>query len=779
LEKRAQARAVRADSSEETTVSPTEKNWTSAGIRGFGRIDTSMTTENSQRNNRVLIIDDNPSIHADFKKILANAGAGIADLAQASAELFGDAVSSTRKAEFDLTTASQGEEGVGAVREAVKEGKRFAMAFVDVRMPPGWDGIETTGRIWELDPDVQVVLCTAYSDYSWEEITGRLGSTDRLVILKKPFDAVEVLQLASALSEKWGLLQRVKTEFQNLEHVVGERTGQLQSTNVRLQQEITQHQHTEQTLRATQEKLNHFLGKSPAVLYSLKIEKEQLVPAWVSDNFSTLTGKDVQDWYRQAPTLEYVEEGDRGAVAAETKTLLERGCVTMEYRVRRKDGQIRWIRDDMKLLRDAGGGPLEVIGCWTEITEHRLLQDQLRQAQKMESVGQLAGGVAHDFNNLLMVIQGYVEMLLNTEPFSGPVVESLRQVYNAAEKAGNLTRQLLAFSRKQIMQPQELDLNDLVNTVSKLLERTLGETIKVEAHCSEKLPCVFADKSMLDQVIMNLAVNARDAMPKGGELIFTTELHQIEKPNRQKRPEARAGLFACLSVADNGSGIAKEHLSHLFEPFFTTKEVGKGTGLGLATVYGIIKQHNGWIEVESLPEKGTTFRVFLPAASAHSSPGGTPSASPEIRGGQETILIVEDEPAVRGLVRTSLERYGYQVRTAASGAEAIKDWAERLNEIDLLITDVVMPDGVSGWELARQLQIRKPVLKILYMSGYTSSMTAIESGAVRTGKSLFLQKPFKPKKLAEAVRVCLEEIPLAVPPYVGGGLPTGGVRLFA
>jgi len=728
-----------------------------------------MNIGSARSNNRVLIIDDNPSIHADFRKILVGGASAATNLAQTASALFGDAIPVARKTEFDLTAALQGEEGLSAVREAVRCAKRFAMAFVDVRMPPGWDGIETTGRIWELDPDIQIVLCTAYSDYSWEEIARRLGSTDRLVILKKPFDAVEVMQLANALTEKWVLLQRVKSEFQNLEQVVADRTCELRNANGQLQTEIGEHQRTVQTLRATQEKLNHFLSKSPAILYSLKLENDRIVPSWVSENVAGLIGGDVQDWYQEPAALSCVEEADRPAVTAAMKTLLNRGSTSMEYRIRRKDGQSRWVRDDRKLLRDAAGQPAEIIGCWTEITEQRLLQEQLRQAQKMESVGQLAGGIAHDFNNLLMVIQGYIEMLLNTEQFPSSVVESLRQVHGAAEKAGNLTRQLLAFSRKQMMQPQELDLNELIGMVQKLLARTLGEHIRVEAHCTPNIPCAFADRSMIDQVIMNLAVNARDAMPKGGQLTLGTSVHTLDETHQQKRPEARTGRFLCLSVTDTGSGIPKEHLPRLFEPFFTTKEVGKGTGLGLATVYGIVQQHAGWIEVESEPGKGTAFRVFLPVATSAAAPAGQQVPTAAVRGGRETILIVEDEPAVRSLVRTSLERYGYQVRTAGSGAEALKEWSERLNEIDLLITDVVMPDGVSGWELARRMQAKKPLLKTVYMSGYSTSMSAMDSVPATLNRVAFLQKPFKPKKLAELVRACLEE-----PPQSPDALPPAG-----
>jgi PAS domain S-box-containing protein len=718
-----------------------------------------MKNGSNERNNKVLIVDDNPSIHADFRKTLGGTSAKAAELAQATAQLFGGSISISPRARFDLTTVEQGEQALSAVEAAVQSGTPFAMAFVDVRMPPGWDGIETISRIWKVDPDIQIVLCTAYSDYSWDEIGSRLNGTDRLVILKKPFDPLEVLQLASALTEKWALHQRAKNDFQDLERKVAGRTQELQRANRELQREIKDHQQTERALLAMQEKLNHFLARSPAVLYSFKFDGDEPVPAWVSENFAHLIGGEVQDWYQQASRLEYVEEGDRAAVRAGLKTLFERGFLTSEYRVRRKDGQSRWVRDDRKLLCGGDGQPLEIIGCWTDITEQKLLQEELRQAQKMESVGQLAGGVAHDFNNLLMVIQGYIELLLNTEEFPAPVTESLRQVFGAAEKAGHLTRQLLAFSRKQMMQLQELDLNELIGTVTKLLSRTLGEHIKVHALCAPRIPCIFADRSMVDQVIMNLAVNARDAMPQGGELTFSTGVHEITESYKRQQPDSRPGSFVSLSVTDTGTGIAKEHLPHLFEPFFTTKEVGKGTGLGLATVYGIVKQHEGWIEVDSQPGRGTTFRIFVPVASAANGPGYQTDIIPAVRGGKETILLVEDEPAVRGLVRTSLQRYGYQVHTAASGVEALKQWAEHLNEIDLLVTDVVMPDGVSGWELAKQMQARKATLKVVYMSGYNSNMTVMESGPVIENGNMFLQKPFKPQRLAEVVRACLENAP--------------------
>ena len=713
-----------------------------------------MNAQSGGTNRRILIIDDNPSIHADFKKILCGNG-DQGDLAQAETELFGDAPTAAGKRTYELTSAFQGQEGLEAVRQVMHDGKPFAMAFVDVRMPPGWDGIETVARIWEVDPDVQIVICTAYSDYSWEEMTACLGTSDRLVILKKPFDMIEVLQLANAFTEKWMLLQQSRSQMRFLEETVAGRTRELESANELLRKEIIERQHTEQALRTAQEKLNHILRKSPAVIYSLRFQGDRFIPSWVTENFVTLTGCQVETWYQQTPELGYVELTDRADARARMETILEREFVTVEYRVYHKDGRLRWIRDERQLLRDSDGTPVEIVGCWTDITNQRQLEDQLRQAQKMESVGQLAGGIAHDFNNLLMVILGHVELLLKDEQLHERVVESLLRIQSASDRAGNLTRQLLAFSRKQIMRPRLLNLNELIESMARLLGRTLGEHIAIQTQQEPSLPAVTADPAMIEQVVMNLAVNARDAMSDGGQLIIRTTAQKVDGSHKARSPDSQPGRYVCVSVTDTGCGIAAEHLPRVFEPFFTTKEVGKGTGLGLSTVYGNIKQHGGWVEVDSREGHGTTVKVYLPATGEAPAPKAV-RASRTVRGGQETILVVEDEPALRSLINIVLRRQGYQVHTAPSGAEALGAWAGRLDEIQLLITDIVMPDGLSGWELAKELQSVKPSLKVIYMSGYNTEMAG---GKPVTENVWFLEKPFQPQRLIEAVRDCLDEVP--------------------
>ncbi len=396
----------------------------------------------------------------------------------------------------------------------------------------------------------------------------------------------------------------------------------------------------------------------------------------------------------------------------------------------------------------------QVVHCYaTDITDRLNLEAQLRQSQKMDSIGQLAAGVAHDFNNILTIIQGYTGLVLDKKELNPEFAEPLRQVAVAAERAANLTRQLLMFSRKQIMQPQELDLNEVIGSVTKFLRRILGEDIIVHFNYSHNLPAIFADSGMMEQIIMNMAVNTRDALPRGGQLSIGTSVVEISPAHVQANPESRTGEFVCLRFSDNGMGIPPEVLPRIFEPFFTTKEIGKGTGLGLATVYGIVKQHKGWIEVLSRKGEGTTFRVYLP--SIERSAKASPDLRPEsVQGGRETILVVEDEPELRGLVCRILEDFGYKVFEAANGPEAIPIWQERLEKIDLLLTDMVMPGYLSGRELADKFKAQKPRLKVIYTSGY-SVETIGKDFSYKRGLN-FLQKPYHPLALIKVVRDSLD-----------------------
>jgi two-component system cell cycle sensor histidine kinase/response regulator CckA len=386
----------------------------------------------------------------------------------------------------------------------------------------------------------------------------------------------------------------------------------------------------------------------------------------------------------------------------------------------------------------------------TERKTARQLEEQLRQAQKMEAVGQLAGGIAHDFNNILAVIQLESSLMLEDGNANMVARDSLREILAASERAANLTRQLLMFGRRQVVRPVDLDLRETVSSVLRLLRRVLGENIVVKSSFAPASSFIHGDPGMMEQVLMNLALNARDAMPSGGELTVRLE------PTRM--PEEEGRLYVCLSVSDTGCGIPSENLPRIFDPFFTTKEIGKGTGLGLATVFGIVQQHRGRIEVDSVIGQRTTFRVFLPALEASSSPRSIAPASTAVRSGRETILVVEDDPAVRTTVLTVLKRCGYRVLHANSAASALQFGEDPSQEIDLLLTDLVMPGGVSGRQLAEQLRTLAPAIKVLYTSGYSPEIVArqfvLEAGQL-------LQKPYTVAVLAASVRQCLDGPPRA------------------
>jgi signal transduction histidine kinase len=580
---------------------------------------------NDKQKHRILVIDDNPAIHEDFKKILSQKESN--DLAEDDALMFGRKErAQLHLPEFEIDSAFQGREGLALIEKSLQEGRPYTMVFVDIRMPPGWDGIETVTKIWQIDPCLQMVICTAYSDYSWSEMASRLGISDRVMILKKPFDNIEVIQLAHALAEKWCLRQKADAKMEQLEAMVAERTRDLQTANERLKVEMAERQETEKALR---------------------------------------------------------------------------------------------------------------------------------QAQKMEALGQLAGGIAHDFNNLLTVIRGYADCL-QAEPLQpNERDKAINEIRFAADRAAKLTSQMLIFCRKKPLQREDVDLNELIRNLGNLLRRLLGENIAVEFQSNKDLLMVHADAGMMEQIILNLAVNARDAMPDGGRLAIHADEIELRPEQCIANVKARPGWFVCINVSDTGSGITQEVLPHLFEPFFTTKGPGKGTGMGLATVYGIVQQHEGWIEVESKTGCGTCFKIFLPRAAVSTTAVIALKPKAEITGGNEAILLVEDEEKIRQLAEKTLRDFGYRVYQAGSGAEALSVWTANSHDIDLLFTDIMLPGGMSGCELAKSLQTKKEKLKIAFTTGYAVETFRMDR-SLREGVN-FLPKPYSAKSLASLVRHCLDD----------------------
>ena len=384
--------------------------------------------------------------------------------------------------------------------------------------------------------------------------------------------------------------------------------------------------------------------------------------------------------------------------------------------------------------------------------EQKLLEQKFLQAQKMEVVGQLAGGIAHDFNNLLAVILGHIELLLERNYGDGKVKDSLRDIHQAAESAGGLTRQLLLISRKHVLQTKVLELNGIIQIVAKMLSRVIGRQIDLQVACGQDRMLVNADATMLEQVIMNLLVNARDAMPKGGRITLSSERTAIEH-GPSGGEGRRQGRFICLKVSDTGTGMPPEVQARLFDPFFTTKDPGKGTGLGLSTVYGIVRQHSGWIEVQSQLGRGSEFRIFLPEFKESGTEQIPDPAHPE-HAGKETVLVVEGDAKLRKQVRMYLEEQGYVVLEAADGAEAMEVSRHYQGRIDLLLSDLMLSDGLPGRDLAQQLSANAPSLQTIYTAAYGLSPTGAENGPQPSAS--FLPKPYERSVLLRTIRQCLD-----------------------
>jgi two-component system, cell cycle sensor histidine kinase and response regulator CckA len=429
-----------------------------------------------------------------------------------------------------------------------------------------------------------------------------------------------------------------------------------------------------------------------------------------------------------------------------------------ETEVRQQNGNLRQVLVSLSIVTLSGQPHMLVVA--QDVTERTLLERQLQQAQKMETVGQLAAGLAHDFNNILTVIQGHAG-LIKSQPDSVPgVAESADEIKQAVDRASELIRQLLMFSRKQVMQFGPLELNECVGDSRLMIARLVGEHIRIDFNPGASVPSIHADRAMIEQVIMNIAVNARDAMPDGGCLTIATGTVELDRGSTAADPETRRGRFVQLTFRDTGAGMPPHVLKRVFEPFFTTKEAGKGSGLGLSIVLGIVRQHRGWVEVDSQPGQGSEFRLHFPASEQQVEQRAAAAAAPSVpTRGHETVLVVEDQTAVRGMISRFLTAQGYKVITAASGVEALGIYQQTTKRVDLLLTDVVMPGGVMGGELARRLRAASPGLKVIFISGYNSEMAGKDLSLL--GERNFLSKPFTIGELGKIVRQVLDQPPPA------------------
>jgi PAS domain S-box-containing protein len=527
-------------------------------------------------------------------------------------------------------------------------------------------------------------------------------------------------------------------------------------------QDITERKRAEEALRKSEERYRLVARATNDVIWDWDLLSDKVLwndalykifnyePSQVTDS--------VQWWY------DHLHPEDRERIDKGINTIINSGALSWidEYRFQRGDGSYAMVLDRGYIAQDASGKPVRMIGAMLDLTERKKAEkalheseEKLQQAQKMESIGRLAGGIAHDFNNLLTAILGYSEIAIMNLKADDPLRANLEEIKRAGNRAANLTRQLLAFSRKQVLQPKVMDLNSIVFELDKMLRRLIGEDIELVTHLQDSLGSVKADPGQIEQVIINLVINARDAMPEGGKLTIETTNVQLDAEYANKHPDVKPGSYVMIAVSDNGEGMDEATQERIFEPFFTTKAVGKGTGLGLSTVHGIINQSEGHIWVYSELENGTTFKIYLPRTDKDANQfDATARDSRAFVGGSETILLVEDDEIVRKMAQRILELDGYHVLTASTPFEALSICKEYQERIHLLLTDVVMPQ-MSGNILARQILPLRPDIVVLYMSGYTEN-TIVHHGSLDEGIN-FIEKPFTPDLLSHKVRTLLDK----------------------
>jgi PAS domain S-box-containing protein len=544
-----------------------------------------------------------------------------------------------------------------------------------------------------------------------------------------------------------------------------------------------EHDRARSELRAAEARYRTLVERLPAITYIAELGASG---PWhyVSPQIETMLGFSPGEWLSDPMNwMNHIHPEDREIALAAEKLFQEtHELFHAEYRMCARDGKLLWFRDEGVLLQQTDGKGLLMQGVMYDITERKRLEDQLRHSQKMEAVGQLAGGVAHDFNNLLMLIQAHNENLRDRLAESDPARRDALEIENAVTRAASLTNQLLAFSRKQVLRPKVLDLNMVLAEVAKMLDRLIGKDIELQVVPASSLSRVKADPGQMEQVILNLAVNSRDAMPNGGTLTIETRDVELDENDSRNHQGVPAGRYVMLAVSDTGDGMDTETQARIFEPFFTTKAPGKGTGLGLATVYGVVKHSDGWIWVDSEPGRGTTFKIYLPRvdesrveesevesdlAESRQDRFEVPKSRPvellsgpttlsvsSAPKGTETVLVVEDQDGIRDIVRESLRRNGYKVIIAVDGNEALQIASSYPDPIHLLVTDLVMPN-IGGRELAQRLTPQRPAMKVLFMSGYSehSALDIEEAGA----SAAVLQKPFSLDVLARSVRRVLDE----------------------
>lgn len=603
----------------------------------------------------------------------------------------------------------------------IKRLEEFApdLILTDQKLP-AFDGLSALQIVKERRPDLPVIFVTGSMGEEWAVASLKKGATD--YVLKD-----KLYGLAPAISRA------------------------LKEVEERAERELT-----EAALLASEQRYKRLIESVTNYIYTVEIKDGRAVSTKHGPGCVAVTGYRTEE-YDADPYLWYrmVYEEDRTSVIEQANQILSGESIKfLEHRVVHKNGSKKWVRNTVVPRYDKEGHLVSYDGLIEDITERKKLEQQLRHAQKMEAIGTLAGGIAHDFNNIVNIIMGYGTMVYDSLEAGSPSKEQMNEVLTAADRAANLSKRLLLFSRKEVAECKPLSVNELVINMEKMLSRIIGEDINLIADLMGTKALVMVDDGQMEQVLMNLATNARDAMPKGGSLTISTEIREIDDEFIKAYEYGAPGTYAVISVTDTGTGIDKEKQSRIFDPFFTTKEVGKGTGLGLSIAYGIIKQHNGCIKVYSEPGRGTTFKIWLPVVEDKAEKKLEVEACSSPKGGTETILVAEDDTSLRSLTRLVLESSGYKVITAEDGEDALTRFMENKDRIALVVLDMIMPKK-SGKEAYEEISKVSPGIKTLFLSGYTMDLIKTQ-GIIEAGLD-FIHKPARPRELLRKVREALDK----------------------
>jgi PAS domain S-box-containing protein len=655
---------------------------------------------------RILVVDDDPRNLFAIEKVLEDLG--------------------------EIVTAASGEEALKCMLRA-----DFAVVLLDVFMP-GLSGYDTAALIRgrERSRHTPIIFLTAVSRDPGDISRGyAMGAVDYVL---KPVDPLILKSKVAVFAELFAKSQEVRRKAEHERRLLEE--------NLRVR---TEKLHAEEALRRAEERQALIVKSLPIVLYAGEVGGLRGAPVFISGNARAICGYTPEE-FLASPDLwsSRIHPEDRTRVLEEFSRLIENGLLAIEYRWRCADGHYRFFLDQAVLVRDDGGAPKEIFGTFLDVTERKRLEQQLVQAQKMEALGRMTGGVAHDFNNMLTIVLGNLDRLRRVIDPAEKAAKRVEMALHGAQRCAELTKQMLAFARQQMLRPAPVNIGDLVARTGSMLRRVAGEAIEIEIAAAPELWPALADPAQIEAALVNLVMNARDAMPRGGRLTIRTGNAEIAPGDHAAESDLAPGAYVWIAVSDTGVGIPPENLDRVFEPFFTTKDSGQGTGLGLSIIYGFVKQSGGHIEVESELGRGSTFRLFLPraVAPAVSKPERTVSAGQLPRGRDgETILLVEDNEQVRHFAATTLNELGYIVLLATDARQAL-ELVGASRRIDLLFSDIVLGNGMNGFELAAAARAQAPDLPVLFTSAYH------QASAPEAGSANLLQKPYWEHELATAVR---------------------------